>query len=57
MVWLTLLRRTVPSSQLLVFLTSTVRHSSTKPTSEKLSENDEHRDRLATTKKMRLLGL
>ncbi len=57
MVWLISFRQTFPSSQLFVFLTSTLRHSTIRSMSGKLNENIDHHDRLATTKKMRLLGL
>ncbi|CAF1400443.1 unnamed protein product [Adineta steineri] len=51
-------KRSVSSSQLFTFFTYSVRHSSTSSTSNKKPDEDiEHRHRLATTKKMRLLGL
>jgi hypothetical protein len=55
--WSFSLSRSVPSGQLLVFLTSTIRHSTIRSSNEKSNEDVEHRDRLAITKKMRLLGL
>lgn len=57
MLWNFSLSRSVSSGRLFIFLTSTIRHSTTQSTSEKSDENVEHRNRLATTKKMRLLGL
>ena len=41
----------------LFFLTSTIRYSTTRSTNKKPAEDTEHHDRLAITKKMRLLGL
>ena len=57
MVWLISFRRAFPSRQLFITLPSTIRHSLTRSMSSKLNEDPDHRDRLAVTKKMRLLGL
>jgi hypothetical protein len=57
MLWTFSLNRYVPSGQLFVFLTSSIRHSTIRSTSGKSNEDVDHHDRLATTKKMRLLGL
>ena len=51
------LNRSIPCSRLFVFLKSTIRYSTTRSTNIKPAEDTEHRDRLAITKKMRLLGL
>ena len=50
-------RSTSVLNRSLVLLTSTIRRSTARSTSEKLNDNVEHRDRLTTTKKMRVLGL
>ncbi len=57
MFWTFSLSRSVPSSELFIFLTSIIRHSTTRSMSTKSNEDIEHHDRLSTTKKMRLLGL
>ena len=57
MLWSFTSSRYFPSGQLFVFLRSTIRHSTTRSTSGKSNEDVDHHDRLATTKKMRLLGL
>ncbi len=57
MFWNFSLNRSVPSGQLFICLTSIIRHSSKRSINEKSNEDVDHRDRLAITKKMRLLGL
>jgi hypothetical protein len=57
MLWTFAYSRSVSFSQLFVFLSSTIRHSTLRSTSSKSSEDVQQCDRLATTKRMRLLGL
>jgi len=57
MFWTFALSRSIPSGQLFIYLTSIIRHSSKRSINEKSNEDVDHGDRLAITKKMRLLGL
>ena len=57
MFWTFSLSRSVLSGQLFLIYASISRCSTTRSIGEKSKEDVEHNDRLATTKKMRLLGL
>lgn len=57
MIWIAAFRSSTVFNRSFVLLTSTIRASTSRSTGEKLNDNAEHRDRLATTKKMRILGL
>ena len=58
MIWIASLRLVFSSNSSFGLLTSLLlRRSATRSTSENVNDNAEHRDRLATTKRMRILGL